>query len=80
MTEVLSGGKKAAIANLKRNPNHYREIGKIGGSRGTTGGFNSIKIGADGLTGRQRAIIAGRKGGLKSKRGQKKLTSANRCQ
>lgn len=66
MPGTLSGGKKAAIANLKRNPNHYREIGKIGG-------FNSDKVGADGLTGRQRAKIAGRKGGLKSKRGPKKV-------
>lgn len=69
MPGTISGGKKAAIANLKRNPNHYREIGKIGGSRGTTGGFNSDKVGADGLTGRERAKIAGRKGGLSSRRG-----------
>ena len=35
---------------------------------GRTGGFASEKVGKDGLTGKQRAEIAGAKGGRKSKR------------
>ncbi len=53
---------------LKKNPNHFREIGKLGGQRGTTGGFASSKVGADGLTGKQRAALAGAKGGKISRR------------
>lgn len=52
-----------------------REHGRIGGSRGRgpeyTGGFAAIKVGADGLTGRQRARISGAKGGKISRRTKK---------
>lgn len=65
-----TGGLKARDANLKRNPNFYRDIGSIGGKRGKTGGFASEAIGDDGLTGRERARIAGKKGGLTSRRGK----------
>nr|DAM37582.1 MAG TPA: Small hydrophilic plant seed protein [Caudoviricetes sp.] len=67
-----TGGLKARDANLKRNPNFYRDIGRIGGKRGKTGGFASEAIGDDGLTGRERAKVAGKKGGLISKRGKSK--------
>lgn len=67
-----SGGLKARDANLKRNPNFYRDIGRIGGKRGRSGGFASKAIGDDGLTGRERAKVAGKKGGLISKRGKSK--------
>lgn len=67
-----TGGLKARDANLKRNPNFYRDIGSIGGKRGKTGGFASEAIGDDGLTGRERARIAGKKGGLTSRRGKSK--------
>ena len=49
-----------------------QELGTSGGCASKSGGFASDKIGADGLTGRQRAHIAGRKGGLISKRGKSK--------
>lgn len=49
-----------------------RELGRKGGRHGRTGGFNSDKVGKDGLTGRERAKIAGAKGGSISKRGPAK--------
>lgn len=63
------GGKKAAAKNLANNPDFYREIGRIGGMLGKTGGFASDKVGKDGLTGKQRASVAGIKGGRISRRG-----------
>lgn len=45
-----------------------REMGRLGGQRSRTGGFASDVVGADGLTGRQRAKIAGAVGGSKSRR------------
>ena len=71
MSGTRAGGLKARDANLKKNPNFYRDIGRIGGKNGQTGGFASDFVGNDGLTGPQRAKIAGRKGGLISKRGKK---------
>lgn len=62
------GGKKAAAKNLASSPNFYAEIGRKGGRNGKTGGFASEFVGNDGLTGPQRAKIAGRKGGRISKR------------
>jgi general stress protein YciG len=60
MAGSLIGGKKAATTNKERHgENFYRVIGKIGGSKGHTGGFY-----AD----RERAARAGRIGGLKSRR------------
>lgn len=47
--------------------------GRKGGSViGTQGGFASELIGLDGLTGRQRARIAGAKGGKISRKGKAK--------
>lgn len=56
----------------------YKKIGHKGGSNGTTGGFASDKLDKDGLTGKQRASVAGRIGGINStrkgiKNGQSKL-------
>ena len=45
-----------------------RANASIGGRKGRTGGFASEKIGADGLTGRQRARVAGAAGGTRSRR------------
>lgn len=47
----------------------YKRIGAKGGRNGTTGGFASNKVGEDGLTGRQRAVLAGAIGGHISRRG-----------
>lgn len=41
----------------------YRTIGAKGGKISQTGGFASWNEGSDGLTGRERASIAGAKGG-----------------
>jgi len=63
------GGKKAAEKNKKKyGVGFYARIGAMGGVKGHTGGFASNIIGKDGLTGRQRAEIAGAIGGRKSKR------------
>lgn len=46
----------------------YREIGRKGGKNGHTGGFASFVVGSDGMTGYQRARIAGARGGKRSRR------------
>lgn len=50
----------------------FIEMGRKGGHISKTGGFASDKVGSDGLTGKERARLAGRKGGKISKRGSKK--------
>lgn len=65
------GGIKARDKNLAKDPDFYKKIGTIGGHNGTTGGYASEEIGRDGLTGRERARIAGAAGGRKSKRTKK---------
>lgn len=70
MAGTKAGGAKAAATNIAKYGNDfYSRIGKAGGKAGHTGGFNSDKIGKDGLTGRERARIAGAKGGSISRRG-----------
>ena len=64
MAGTKEGGKKAAATNLKRHgKDFYREIGKMGGKNGHTGGFASNPT---------LARIAGAKGGRISKRGKAK--------
>lgn len=68
------GGKKTAETNIKKyGRDFYAKIGKIGGSKGCTGGFASYKVGADGLNGRQRACVAGALGGTISRKKGKDL-------
>lgn len=70
MAGTRKGGLKARNTNYKNNGrDFYAKIGKIGGSHSRTGGFASFVVGSDGLTGWQRARVAGSKGGIKSKRG-----------
>lgn len=57
------GAAKAMEKILKNNPNHFKEIGAIGGARSSNGGF------AAGEEGRKRAREAGAKGGTISRRG-----------
>ena len=67
MTGTKAGGLKAAIKNLKKDPDFYKKIGAKGGKRGHTGGF---------YVNRELAKIAGAKGGRISKRkpsGKKKI-------
>lgn len=73
MVGTKAGGMKAAAANkAKHGADFYKNIGKLGGANGHTGGFASDKVGRDGLTGLQRARVAGAKGGSISRRGAKK--------
>lgn len=63
------GGLKAKKANIaKHGEGFYSKIGAKGGRMSCNGGFASTKVGEDGLTGIERAKIAGAKGGKKSTR------------
>lgn len=69
MSGTKLGGRRARETNERKyGKNFYVDIGALGGKRGRTGGFASGKIGPDGLTGRQRAAIAGSVGGTISRR------------
>lgn len=69
MAGTYEGGKKAAATNKKEyGDDFYARIGKMGGEASKAGGFASEKVGSDGLTGKERARIAGAKGGRKSRR------------
>ena len=63
MAGTKAGGLKAAAKNLANNPNFYREIGRLGGQNGHTGGFASNP---------ELARLAGAKGGRISRRGPAK--------
>lgn len=77
MAGTKIGGMKAAATNKElHGEDFYRRIGRIGGQRGVTGGFASDKKGKDGLTGRERAVVAGYKGGRISRRGPVKHKEA----
>ena len=67
MAGTIEGGRKAAVANLAKDPDFYRKIGRKGGKSGHTGGFAANP---------ELARIAGKKGGQISKRGQ--LNQRNR--
>ena len=68
MAGTKAGGVKAAQRNLAKNPNFYRDIGKIGGRNGHTGGFASNP---------ELARVAGAKGGRKSRRYYKLISQRN---
>ena len=69
MVQTREGGRKTAqTIKEKWGSDFYREIGRKGGKNGHTGGFASDVVGRDGLTGKERARIAGKKGGTISKR------------
>ena len=68
MSGTRLGAAKAAAKNLANDPLFYKKIGAKGGRNSTDGGFRSDKVGADGLTGWERAKIAGARGGAKSRR------------
>lgn len=73
MPGTIEGGRKARETNFKKyGKDFYANIGRKGGKASSTGGFASDKVGKDGLTGLERAAIAGRKGGQLSKRGKAK--------
>lgn len=69
MSGTKAGGLKAKLTNLERHgENFYKNIGKIGGKNGHTGGFKTNLRDKNGLTGFERARIYGRIGGMKSRR------------
>ena len=69
MSGSVIGGKKAAKRNKEKyGENFYEVIGSKGGKKGKTGGFASNIVGKDGLTGRERAVKHGKKGGTISRR------------
>lgn len=69
MAGTVTGGKAAAKTNkTKYGSDFYAMIGAKGGKRGKTGGFASAKVGKDGMTGKERARMAGSKGGRISRR------------
>ena len=73
MAGTKMGGAKAASTNrTKYGSDFYARIGAMGGKLGKTGGFASATLGKDGLTGRQRAAVAGASGGRISRRGKAK--------
>ena len=73
MPGTRAGGLRAAATNYERHgSDFYKRIGKKGGECGNTGGFASTAVGRDGLTGAQRAKIAGAKGGRICRRGPAK--------
>ena len=59
----------------KYGPDFYKRIGARGGANGKgpgyKGGFASDEVGEDGLTGRERAKLAGARGGKISRRTKK---------
>jgi uncharacterized protein len=59
MAGTKAGGLKAAAKNLAKNPHFYRDIGRIGGRNGHSGGFAANP---------ELARIAGAKGGRISRR------------
>ena len=72
MAQTKEGAKKAqATMRAKYGEKYhtfYQTIGSIGGRRSKRGGFASDKVGKDGLTGRERASVVGKKGGHISRR------------
>lgn len=68
MSGTSEGGKAAAKRNIEKyGPTFYSDIGRIGGSKGTTGGF---------YVNRELAREAGRRGGMKSRRRPKQKVEA----
>ena len=79
MSGTLEGWRKAAATNkAKYGKEFYANIGRKGGHNGHKGGFAAETVGKDGLTGPERAKLAGRKGGTISKRGPAKRFSADK--
>lgn len=72
MAGTKDGGIRAAMTNKeKHGDDFYREIGRIGGTKGRTGGFGQPGVG------RERAMVYGAIGGAVSRRGYK-LTDTER--
>lgn len=75
MAGTIAGGKKAAAKNLASDPNFYSKIGKIGGSRGNTGGFAYKELcPCDFIRTRHyKAMCAGKRGGMISRKNKRNM-------
>jgi len=75
MAGTRSGGLKAAQKNLKKDPNFYKNIGRVGGQNGNTGGFATrSECNCDLIDGpHTKPMCAGKRGGSKSRRTSKKV-------
>lgn len=73
MSGTRAGGLIAAAKNRALRANFYGEIGRKGGLISRGGGFESNIVGADGLTGRARAVTQGAIGGATSRRTKPKI-------
>lgn len=64
--------KKRLLTLAKKHGNISEYMSQLGkknaGIKKPTSGFGDNKIGADGLTGRERAVLAGRKGGRRKRK------------
>src|SRR4051812_36488795 len=79
MAGTKAGGQAAAATNKKKyGEDFYKVLGAKGGKKGRTGGFASTEVGADGLTGRERARINGARGGRISRRGKATAAQATK--
>lgn len=73
MSGTAAGGAKAAATNkAKYGEDFYKIQGRLGGLKGRTGGFASSAVDKNGLTGKDRAMLYGAKGGRISRRKSKK--------
>lgn len=64
---IIGGKKTAEKLKKEHGEDFYKIIGKLGGLKSTGGGFAYSKKGKDGLTGPERARIAGAKGGKRKR-------------
>lgn len=65
---VMLGKKSADTIKKRYGEDYYAQVGAIGGKGSSNGGFGSKKVGKDGLTGKERSVVAGVKGGRISRR------------
>lgn len=69
MSGTVKCGKKAAATNKQRyGMNFYGAIGRLGGLKSRGGGFASHYVDENGMTGPERARLAGVKGGRVGRR------------
>ena len=79
MAGTLEGGKKAAATNkMRHGSDFYAKIGAKGGHNGITGGFAAdVECRCDEIeVSHYKRNCAGKKGGIKSRRGRVELSQA----
>lgn len=77
--EAVRKWRETMLARYGTEEEMHRQMvekGRKGGHNGKTGGFASNKVGADGMTGLERAVICGAIGGKKSRRGPARRANA----